>query len=148
MTHPLLLLGPGGDYRYPWPEEDETMTTEPKLDLFNTWHLLPVSGNYVAVIKQNEQEIRLTQDNLAVRIANLRGQGLDASLEMTAFISLKQVNDAIGVAPALAASHDRLLAVAERAQGVCVCHATMRHDIPCLSCMACSAVAQAEEVTP
>jgi len=30
--------------------------------------------------------------------------------------------------------------VAKRAIGVCACHATMRHDIPCLSCAAKAAL--------
>jgi hypothetical protein len=37
-------------------------------------------------------------------------------------------------------SHDALVAVAKRAIGACTCHATMRPDIPCLSCMAHAAL--------
>ena len=37
---------------------------------------------------------------------------------------------------ALKARIKELEGVAKRAVGVCVCHATMRHDIPCLSCAA------------
>lgn len=44
----------------------------------------------------------------------------------------------------LRTQRDDLLAVARRARATCVCTSTMRHDIPCLSCMARLAVAEAE----
>ena len=43
----------------------------------------------------------------------------------------------------IAAAPD-LLAVARRAVAMCTCHATMRPDIPCLSCAARAAIAKAE----
>jgi len=39
--------------------------------------------------------------------------------------------------------HDDLVAIARRAIGSCVCHATMRPDIPCLSCAARAVLAKA-----
>lgn len=74
-------------------------------------HFLPMGGKYIATFSNEpdeDGEIRLNQDNLAERIGNLVDQGLDASVEMTALAGLKQINDLIGSAPALRASHDRL----------------------------------------
>ncbi len=44
----------------------------------------------------------------------------------------------------LMAAAPELLAVARRAVAGCACHATMREDIPCLSCMAREAIKKAE----
>lgn len=42
-------------------------------------------------------------------------------------------------------AYDGLLAVTQRALGVCVCHATMQPGIPCASCMAHAAIAKSLE---
>lgn len=79
---------------------------------------LPMGGKYIAVFNEPDQEVRLTQDDLAERIGNLIGQGLDASVEMEALAGLKQINDLIGSAPALRESHDQLLEACKASSGV------------------------------
>lgn len=77
------------------------------------------------------------------------GSQADGVLFKMAFNNVENAARAVACVNALAGVKDpesvlsQLLKVAQRARGTCVCHATMRPDVRCLSCMAGTAICEA-----